>query len=706
MRLFKPYLLIFIVVLVFFYPVILQGKLPIPSDALVGLYHPWRDLYAEEYPRGMPFKNFLITDPVRQIIPWRKLAIEQVKESGKPGWNPYSFSGTPLDANNQAAPYYFLNILFFVFSFENAWTLLIILQPILAGVFMYLFLFNRKLSIPAALLGSISFAFSGFMVSWLEWGTIGHALLWLPLILYAIDKISYHSSAFYSWILLFSLISSLTAGHIQTAFYVILFSLFYSIYKLRRISFIVMIFCTVGIFSYILLQPFIANFFYATRIYDNDAWQKEGWFVPVVHLVQFFAPDFFGNPATGNYWGVWNYAELTGYIGVVSMIFAIAAIGYTRKWSIALLGILLLMVQNPISMLPYWFHIPVVSVLQPTRLMGIAGFVFCVLAAYGFDYFLRTIRFPKKSILLSGLIYTGLWVYAAVAGNDVAIRNLIFPTGIFIITVMFIYFRKYVPAIIFVIILSLDILRFAWKFTPFTDPSLFFPMSNSIEFLKQDPDIFRIASVDDRLMPPSVEVYYGLESIAGYDPVNSADYERFIAVMQMGPEVTPPYGFNRIIQPKNITSPLFHLLNVKYVLSLDEVKNPGFEKVFEEGSTKIYINENNLSRAYFVSNVVVKRRDDILSSLSDPKNVAYTEEDVGVHNGQPAGSVIISQYNNNSITLKTDTDREGFLFLSQIFHPGWRAYIDGSQVKIYRTNYIFSGIVVPAGAHTIGLEYN
>ena len=33
---------------IFFYPTLFGGKLPVPSDSLVGLYHPWRDMYAKD----------------------------------------------------------------------------------------------------------------------------------------------------------------------------------------------------------------------------------------------------------------------------------------------------------------------------------------------------------------------------------------------------------------------------------------------------------------------------------------------------------------------------------------------------------------------------------------------------------------------------------------------------------------------------------
>ncbi|PIZ99051.1 MAG: hypothetical protein COX78_02350, partial [Candidatus Levybacteria bacterium CG_4_10_14_0_2_um_filter_35_8] len=67
-----PTSLFVIITLIFFWPFVLQNKLPIPADTIVGMYHPYRDFYTNSYPRGVPFKNSLITDPVRQQYPWKK----------------------------------------------------------------------------------------------------------------------------------------------------------------------------------------------------------------------------------------------------------------------------------------------------------------------------------------------------------------------------------------------------------------------------------------------------------------------------------------------------------------------------------------------------------------------------------------------------------------------------------------------------------
>src|ERR1035437_2541986 len=172
MKRFLPIALITVVVLVFFWQFLFKGLLPIPSDTIVGLYYPFRDAYFKTNPNGLPYKNFLVTDSVRQQIPWRNLVIDAEKKLTVPLWNSYNFAGTPLLANFQSAAFYPLNILFYFLPFNISWSLLVFLQPLLASLFLYLYLKHLRLTKAASFLGAISFSFSGFAVSWLEWGTI------------------------------------------------------------------------------------------------------------------------------------------------------------------------------------------------------------------------------------------------------------------------------------------------------------------------------------------------------------------------------------------------------------------------------------------------------------------------------------------------------------------------------------------------------
>src|SRR5690348_1001526 len=120
MKRFIPFLILAAIVVVFFRQFFLQNLLPIPADTIVGLYNPYRDLYAKNYPRGIPFKNFLITDPVRQQYPWRLESVLQEKMGQLPLWNPYQFAGSPLLANQQSAAFFPFNLLLFVLPFPFA----------------------------------------------------------------------------------------------------------------------------------------------------------------------------------------------------------------------------------------------------------------------------------------------------------------------------------------------------------------------------------------------------------------------------------------------------------------------------------------------------------------------------------------------------------------------------------------------------------
>ena len=45
------------------------------------------------------------------------------------------------------------------------------------------------------------------------------------------------------------------------------------------------------------------------------------------------------------------------------------------------------------------------------------------------------------------------------------------------------------------------------------------------------------------------------------------------------------------------------------------------------------------------------------------------------------------------------------LVVSEMYYPGWRAYVDGVETPMFRTNYLFRGVVVPSGYHVVRFAY-
>ncbi len=742
-------------ILIFFHKVIIYGLLPIPTDNIVGLYHPYRDFYSAQYPRGIPFSNMLVTDPVRQQYVWRELAVSIIKEGHLPLWNSYSFSGYPLLANFQSAVFYPLNFVLFVLPFQYGWTALIMSQLFLAFVFMYLYLSNLKLSKTASFIGAIAFSFSGFSVAWLEWGNIVSTGLWLPLVLLSIDKIlrvMNHESRIMNkklliWfgILLFTSISSFLAGHLQTFFYLSIVSLAYLIFRwfengknLRILLLFVITFFVFVFLTAIQWIPTLQFVLSSARELDQVSTSIEGWFVPWQNLVQFIAPDFFGNPATLNYWGIWNYGEFIGYVGIFPLILALGALFIKKDKRVLFFGLTLLVglvfsFPNFISKIPFYFEIPFISTTQPTRLIYIVDFSLAVLAAMGFDYFVKN----KKRILIPGLfvgiVLCLLWLFVffnsylsellklspenlSVTLNNLKLPSLLFTAtfGLIILNIFgatVIKNKKYpqVITILIILVFLFDVFRFAGKYTVFSKSEYLYPTTKALDYLKKDNDLFRVMEADSRILPPNFTNYYKIQSVDGYDPLYLRRYAELVAAVGRGkPDIRPPFGFNRIITPQNYSEDVLNIFNVKYLLALVELENDRFEKVFEEGETKIYQNNNFIERAFFVdrtqgANNKQTAIEKIFENKTDLSNVAVVEGKTyeKFNREWSRGKVEVVSYNPNKIIMKVENQGKGFLVLSDSYYPTWKASIDGVPVEILITNYNFRGIVVPGGSKEV-----
>lgn len=739
-----PFIGFAVIVFIFFWQFFLKGLLPIPSDTVVGLYHPYRDLIATEYPNGYPFKNFLITDPVRQQIPWKTFSIASVQSGQIPSWNPYNFSGTPNLANFQSGVYYPLNLIFFISDYKIAWSIFILLQPFLVLVFTYLYLRNLNLDEYSSYLGAIIFAFSGFFSMWLSWGNILHTALWLPLILLSIDKIYRvkklnKRNVIWSIILFVSLIFAIFAGHLQTLFYLLIFSSVYFLARLyqssKRIRFIFLVGIPAGIafvIGLIQILPTLQFIELSARSFDlARPWEKEGWFIPLNQLIQLIAPDFFGNPTTLNYWGVWNYGEMTAYMGIGAIILALLAILFRRDkktiffFSAAVVS-LIFATSNIFSKLPFILDIPLISTSQPTRLIFILNFSLAVLSALGLNFLiikgkLRQVLIP---IVVIGVIFLILFIFTKFSGGDVNVvnlqvsnRNLYFPGIIFVLSSILILLIikvpqrfKWIVLFCFLFITIFDLFRFSWKFNTFSKSEFLYPETASIKFLKNNLGEYRYATSDSRILAPNFNMMHNLYSVEGYDPLYLNKYGEFIAAINRGkPDIDPPYGFNRIVRVENFDSDLINLLGIKYILSLDEINKQNFELVEEDGQTKVYENKNVLPRVFFVENVEkVEDREKLISKLFNnefnPLETAFVEKNI--NKKYSVGRASIVSYTPNEIIIESENDGEGFLVLTDAFYPTWHAKINGKDVEIFETDYLFRGVEVPEGKSIIVFKNN
>jgi uncharacterized membrane protein YfhO len=62
-------------------------------------------------------------------------------------------------------------------------------------------------------------------------------------------------------------------------------------------------------------------------------------------------------------------------------------------------------------------------------------------------------------------------------------------------------------------------------------------------------------------------------------------------------------------------------------------------------------------------------------------------------------------YEPNQVKISVNTDTPKLLFISDTYDTGWNAIVNGKPATVYRADYAFRGVLVPAGKSTVLLTY-
>lgn len=737
-----PILFILGVWFIFAYPYFLNNKAPYASTYQMNNFAPW-SAYEEFWG---PVKNGAMPDIITQIYPWKHLAVEAWASKQIPLWNPYSFAGTPLLANYQSGAFSPFNLLFFILPFVDAWSIFVLLQPLLAGIFMYLLARVLNRSKFASIVSSISFMFCGFLTTWMGYATLGYAILFLPLAILGIEK--YYQTKKPVFLLLFSLTIPLSffSGHFQISLYFFLFVILYILYKFsltRNIpnTLYLILYTFLGIL--LALPQLLPSIEFYAQSFRSAVFQK-GEAIPWAYIPTLLAPDFFGNPVTRNDW-YGHYAEWNAYIGILPLFLALYSISSKKKTRIIFLFIsgvltLLLAFNSPILDILISLHIPVLSTSSASRIVSLYAFIFALLAAFGFDQLFSDIKNKKsRKILIWMMSFAGifvlLWIIIIakqfipqdkifIARNNLVLPSLIF-IAIVIVVIASIVKKKLVnvTVLLLIIIVSFDMFRFAKKWQPFDPKNLvFFNTPTNIAFSK-------IAGYERAIGNFGAEdaVYYHLPSLEGYDALYIKRYAEFVSSVQDG-RITD-LGRSAVVFSKSgtNTSKTINLLNVKYIVHKRADDNMGwtfpfwtypqgqFKLIYKDDKYEFYENTKALPHAFLVGSYkIVKDPQDIVNTLYsnnfNPGREVVLESDPHVslplNNLDNLPETKILDYKLNTVRISTLSKSDSILFLSDPFYPGWKAKVDGVDTPIYRANYAFRAVVLPKGKHNVEFIYD
>ena len=171
--------------------------------------------------------------------------------------------------------------------------------------------------------------------------------------------------------------------------------------------------------------------------------------------------------------------------------------------------------------------------------------------------------------------------------------------------------------------------------------------------------------------------------------------------------------------------PLLSLLNVKYAIAVQPALFTNAVRLLD-GTTRelrpedLEIRQSPLPvtpRVFFASTVQsLAGPEAVLEALFpkgqlrpegyDAKRLSYVEDAVGGSYGTAGQEELKASFRDQYATIEfppAATPR--FLVVNERFDPYWRAYIGGKAARIYPTNVVMRGVVVPPGAREVTMIY-
>jgi hypothetical protein len=476
-----------------------------------------------------------------------------------------------------------------------------------------------------------------------------------------------------------------------------------------------------------------------------------------------FGQTTYNGPLTNNqprrlplYFGPQNWTDGPQYMGVVVLILAFIGFVRNRKepfvqyLAFMIVFSLLVAFGKEFSVLYdlMYKYFPMFNKFRiPSMILVLVQIFIPVLAAYGVASFVqgRTQNIPPASdrrwkyalavlgvLFLVGLLAPGLYkgVYSSfipmqeaarrlapmVNNNqqaftllydfiaDKVVTDILFAVGFLLVTfgAIYRYLHQRLSLQILGIILVVVVVADLWRVDvqPMdardrTEKSEIFVAPDYVRYLQHDTTLYRTILFENG-QPPynNTLAYWKIQSAYGYQGAKMRWYQDIDDVAGVG---------NPLV---------WQLMNVKYIISNRPDSSQVLGLVYNGPEYKVYANRTFVPRAFFVNRYEVAAGIDILRKMQsvsfNVRDVAFFTENPNLAIDPPkdgAGAEYV-RYGMQDLGIKVTATGNNLLFLSEAYYPnGWKAFLDGKEIPIYRMNYFFRGVVVPAGSHDLEMKF-
>lgn len=696
------------------------------------------------------------------FIPPRFLWVSLLKSLQFPFWNSHNYSGIPLLATLQPGVFYPPHLLYLFLPFNIVWNWLIILHFVFAGMTTYAFLRYIRVSVVSAVTGGMVFMLSGYLLS--VHNLLPHlfSVSWFPLVLLYFLKYCETRRKLHIVASSLCLTVQFFAGApeiVILTIVVLVITCFFLKPLLGKDLSIPEKLCALFWLGtlFILLSGVQWTSFYelhrhSIRSSGLHYVSATTWSFAWKDFIQFFLPDIFGYQQTlEKYWLNQSWLK-TVYLGIGPLLFSLLFFvkgGRTRWFFLGLIVFSLVLGLGGNTPLYKLLHKipPFNSVRYPVKFLFLLFFSVSVTTAMGLDILRKGVRndngVVRSTVVVffyAGFLFALGWGFLHFWHEGIAAfleqkgvkppsyneiwfnihnakRFLLF--SFLLCTSLLLYMRLRMKKILLSLVLLVligDLFlagygfygSVSWKWLAGAEhfAKEISGKTQTERFLvsvKTENELNSILIAKDILMAPYAAMH-GLYTVGGAEVMRIGYHDRYLGLFRCVRNVAEARGLLDIGGIKYVTlsypvdDDAFELrkkgsLNDKDVYLYAYRGYPGRFLLF---NTVHYIDDDNKVMLKMIDQKTDFKKELI---LTDRPRGAWTV-------GQPIrGTVHLVSYRANEVVLTFEADGDGFLYVSDTYYPGWRAYVDGRETKIYRANLAFRAIEVPKGRHTVVFRY-
>ncbi len=483
------------------------------------------------------------------------------------------------------------------------------------------------------------------------------------------------------------------------------------------------------------------------------------WSLAWKDFVLFLLPDAFGSISKFDYVKFWSDQSWlkTMYIGIIPIILSVFYFAKSRRFRITF-SVLVIMSflfalgrSTPFYKLLHHFP-PFDSIRYPIKFLFPFFFSIAAMSGMGLDSLIRGVadndhrtRTIVRVVFYAGCFCMLAWAYVNLfesnmyrfisnmgwkpdAFNDIDfnlhnLKRLLFFTMLFCVT-LFLYLRargrKAVLAFLVLVLVS-DLFLANYGFYNSLPWETYMKPRGFSEKLSQGAGkggrylltlksmrdlevIFNRPPLDKIAFAPPYASLYRVCSMDGSEVMRIMYYDLFLQVLLFSPSLDYAKRFFDISDLRYLMTSYelddhdFVLsgkmtLNNKDIFLYEYIRRPGHFLFY--GKAIIVKSEKEAVERLVDTRIDLRKN---LIVLGDKEQFSSQTEDHG-------GRVDLISCGANEMKLKYEISSSAFLYLSDTYYPGWRAYVDGRRTKIYRANLAFRAIKVPEGRHTVVFKY-